>query len=327
MKLGEIYDFLVKRGMELDPRGVKAVKKQLEREKKSFESLKKAGREYYEREKLSNPYADTRLLYGERDREVKRMLVGVDMEIGEIILAHTLSNSGKKVDMVFAHHPEGRALAGFYGVMNMQADILAKYGVPINIAEGILEDRIKEVERGVLPLNHTRAVDAARLLDIPFICVHTPADNSVTSYLQKKFDREKPDTLDDIVKSLKTIPEYREAVRNNAGPKILVGSGRKRAGRVFVDMTGGTEGSEKVFEKFAQAGVGTAVCMHLTDKHRKEAEKYHINVIIAGHIASDNLGLNLILDDLIRKNVLEVMPCSGFRRFSRLKKGSPRKRN
>lgn len=70
----------------------------------------------------------------------------------------------------------------------MQADILNKFGVPINVAEDILSDRIKEVQRRVMPINHTRAVDAARLLNIPFMCVHTPADNAVTTYLQQLID-------------------------------------------------------------------------------------------------------------------------------------------
>ena len=38
--------------------------------------------------------------------------------------------------------------------------------------------------------------------------------------------------------------------------------------------------------------------MHISDEHKKEAEKHHINVVIAGHIASDNLGMNLLLDSV-----------------------------
>jgi len=61
-------------------------------------------------------------------------------------------------------------------------------------------------------------------------------------------------------------------------------------------MTGGTEGSVKLLEKLAQAGVGTLVCMHLSEKHLEEAKKQNLIVVVAGHMASDNLGLNLLLD-------------------------------
>ena len=46
-------------------------------------------------------------------------------------------------------------------------------------------------------------------------------------------------------------------------------------------MTGGTSGSEKAYEKMAAAGIGTIIGMHMGDKHREEAEKNYINVIIA----------------------------------------------
>ncbi len=167
-----------------------------------------------------------------------------------------------------------------------------------------------------MPLNHNRAVDAAKLLDMPIMCIHTPADNMVTAYLQKKFDEKKPSTLDYVVKLLKEEPEYSEAVKYNAGPAIIIGNKKRRAGKVFVDMTGGTGGSERAYEKLAQAGVGTVVVMHIGEKHRKEAEKHHINVIIAGHMASDSLGMNLILDKIEERGV-EILPCSGLLRYKR----------
>jgi hypothetical protein len=57
--------------------------------------------------------------------------------------------------------------------------------------------------------------------------------------------------------------------------------------------------------------------MHLSEEHRKEAEKRHMNVVIAGHISSDNVGMNLILDAVQKKGKIKIIPCSGFRRFSR----------
>jgi hypothetical protein len=142
----------------------------------------------------------------------------------------------------------------------------------------------------------------------------------VTSYLQKTFDKKAPDSLADVLKILKEIPEYREAVKNNAGPKVLLGSNERSAGKIFIDMTGGTGGAKDIFESLVNSGVNTIVGMHLGEDHRKEAEKRHMNVVIAGHISSDNLGVNLMLDELQKKGKLEIVACSGFRRFSRLKK-------
>ena len=319
MKLKKLYEAVVAKGIEADPRGKETVMKSLEKKEKAYDEMKKEDKEFFDIESLSNPYADTRILYGTGDEEIKAVLMGIDMEMGELLLADRLSSGGRKIDLVISHHPEGKAYANFYEVMRMQADILNRFGVPINIAEDLLEGRIKEVERRLSPVNHTRAVDMARLLDMPFMCMHTPADNMVAGYLQKTFDEKAPDSLDDILKILKEIPEYREAAKNNAGPKILIGAKERRSGKIFVDMTGGTEGSKDIFESLANSGVGTIVAMHLSDDHREHAEKRHINAVIAGHISSDNLGINLMLDELQQKGELDVIECSGFRRFSRIK--------
>jgi hypothetical protein len=59
--------------------------------------------------------------------------------------------------------------------------------------------------------------------------------------------------------------------------------------------------------------------MHQSEEHRKSAEKAYINVVIAGHISSDSIGMNLILDNLEKKG-LKIIPFGGLTRFSRNKK-------
>jgi putative NIF3 family GTP cyclohydrolase 1 type 2 len=291
------------------------VRKLLEKENKLYGEMSEEDKKEYDLDKLFNPYSDTRILYGDPEREVTRVLAGIDMETAEVLLADRLSAQGK-IDLIIAHHPEGKAIAALYQVMKLQEDLLAKFGVPINVAEGIMASRISEVKRGLMPLNHNRAVDAARLLDIPLMCIHTPADNHVSDYLQNMIDENNPETLGDLLKLLKGIPEYAEAVQYNAGPTIVLGSKERRAGKIMVDMTGGTSGSADAYAKLAAAGVGTLVVMHIGEKHRKEAEKNHINVIVAGHMASDSLGLNLVLDQLVQRGV-QVVPCAGLIRYER----------
>ncbi len=170
----------------------------------------------------------------------------------------------------------------------------------------------------MLPQNHNRASDAASLLGIPYMSAHTVADNQVADFLQQLFDSQKPEKLSDILDILKVIPEYKESAKIGAGPLILLGSKENRAGKVFADMTGGTEGAKEAIAKLADKGVGTMVCMHMSDEHYKEAKKNHINVVIAGHIASDNVGINLLLDAAEKEfGKLEIIEASGFRRFRR----------
>jgi hypothetical protein len=317
MKLKDIYKKAIEVAIENDPRGKDIVLNDLERKKKEFDDLKPDEKEFFDKESLQNPYSDSRILFGTDDEEIKNIFVGIDIDVGEILLADNLRSKGRKIDLLLSHHPSGMAFANLYTVMQMQSDILNRFGVPINVAEGIMDERIKEVERKLLPVNHTRAVDAARLLGIPFLCLHTAADNMVASYLQRLFDEKKPYLLSDVLDILKNIPEYKAARINNVGPKIILGSKERKSGKIFVDMTGGTEGAKEIFESLTTGGVSTIVGMHISEDHLKEAEKNHLNVIVAGHISSDTLGLNLLIDEISKYDSLEFLECSGFKRFSR----------
>ncbi|MBM7624644.1 Nif3-like dinuclear metal center hexameric protein [Sporohalobacter salinus] len=316
MKLREIYELALEMGIEADPRGEDEVNNKLKEIREEYEELDEEEKEEFDEAELDNPYSDTRILYGDSEEEINRILVGIDIDVSEILIADRLTEKGEDIDLVMSHHPEGKALAALHQVMHMQEDILYEHGVPINVAEGIMAERIQEVERRLMPVNHNKARDAARIFDIPLLSVHTPADNLVTKYLQNKIDEEDPKKVEDVIQLLKEVPEYKKAVTEKAGPKVVVGDEDRRAGKVVIDMTGGTGGSKEAFKNLSQAGVGTLVCMHIGEEHRKMAEENHINVIIAGHMASDSIGLNLFLDRLKEKEI-EIIPCSGLIRVER----------
>ncbi|NOX97492.1 MAG: NGG1p interacting factor NIF3 [Nitrospirae bacterium] len=319
MNAEEIYRLAIEMGIKADPRSKKEVYRQLEKEKKQYEKLEKDDKEEFDPERLVNPYPDTRFLTGSLKKKVKRVLVGIDIDPAEVLLADRLMEKGKNIDLIISHHPEGKALASLDKAMHLQEDVMCKYGVPINVAEGLMSKRIAEVSRGIAPLNHNRVVDTARLLDYPFICVHTPADNLVYNFVDTFIERKNPETVGELVEILKSIPEYKEATKIKAGPRIFVGNKDGRAGKIAAtEMTGGTSGAKEAYEKLSQAGVGTIVGMHMKETHKREAEKHHINVVIAGHIASDSLGMNIFLDELEKKRI-EIIPCSGLIRISRVK--------
>jgi putative NIF3 family GTP cyclohydrolase 1 type 2 len=287
MKLADFYSSVVKFGSELDPR----------RTKISF-------------------YPDTAILYGRPDTEIKNILVGIDIDVGELLLANKIRRENG-IDMVLAHHPEGRAWAAFYEVMQLQVDLLARAGLSRKVAEELLAERKREVERRVIANNHMRSVDAARLLDMPFMCAHTPADNHVAFFLERLMRDKKPKKVGDIIDILLEIPEYKYAQEQLSGPRIILGNPNRPVGKIFFEMTGGTEGHKEVFSKLYKAGVRTLVSMHLSEEHFRKVKDANLNVVIAGHISSDSLGLNLLLDRIVKKEKISVLGCSGFTRFDR----------
>lgn len=317
MKLQNLYEKAIQEGIKRDPRGSSVIKDLLAAEKKKLDKLEKNDAKDFDRDRLFNPFADSRILYGDPKTDVGSVIVGIDMEVGEVVLVDRLREKGKRIDLIIGHHPDGHALANFYEVMSLQADVFAKRGVAISIAESLTSTRMREVGRSVAAANHMQTVDAARLLDIPLMCLHTPADNHVYDYLQKLFDKKRPKRLKDVMDILTKEPEYKTAKQKNAGPFILNGCPESRAGKIMVDMTGGTEGSRDIFASLAQQGVSTIVCMHLSESHLKKAKEQHINVVNAGHIASDNLGLNLLLDAVFKGEKMNIIEASGFRRVKR----------
>ena len=315
MNIKDIYKLAIKIGIENDFRPKKQIEKQLKKQKENYEKLAKDKKEVFDMEKLTNPYSDSRIHFDNGKKNIKKVMAGIDIDTAEIMLAKELN-----IENIIAHHPIGMGLAGLDDVMHYQADILEQYGVPINVAESLMKIRISEVSRGVNPENHYKEIDAAKLLNINLLNVHTPADNLVAKIVDNKLKKDKPEYVSDIIKSLLEIPEYKEAAKKGFGPAIFSGSEENRTGKIaLTEITGGTSGSKDVYERLSQAGVGTVIGMHVTEEHRKKAEKYHINIVIAGHISSDSLGMNLFLDELEKKGI-EIIPCSGLIRISRNKK-------
>ncbi|MFA5349677.1 MAG: NGG1p interacting factor NIF3, partial [Candidatus Paceibacterota bacterium] len=109
MKLGRLYQKAVEFGSELDPRGKGKVT--------SFE--------------------DTAILFGSPDVEVRRIMVGIDIDGSELLIADRLRKE-KGLDLVISHHPQGGASAAFYKVMRLQVEMLEAVGVSRGVALELL---------------------------------------------------------------------------------------------------------------------------------------------------------------------------------------------
>ncbi len=317
MKLGEIYKMIVDMGIKADPRGENRIKDILKKSTDEYDKLEGIKKELADSDVTWNPYTDCRILYGDDDTEVGSVLAGVDITPGEIVLADRLGDKGTKIDLVMAHHPHGIGTSNLDFVMKLQPEQWAKIGVPIAQAESAMAKRLKEVHWATKPRNHTQTLDAAKLIDMPFMCAHTPADSLGYQYLTKYLSEKNPYTLGDLVDTLLEIPEYQSAQRYGAGPEILIGSKDGTCGEKFVFFTGGTSPGPKAIPKLAQAGVSTIITMHWTDGLKKATEEEGMYVVIAGHDSSDSIGMNLILDELEKKGVITHV-CSGIFRHSRI---------
>ncbi|MFZ5944419.1 MAG: Nif3-like dinuclear metal center hexameric protein [Bacillota bacterium] len=240
-------------------------------------------------------------------KNIRKIAFGVDIDTSEILLAKELG-----IDCVITHHPHSKHKVDLYKVMDNQIDRMVEAGVPINKAQKALAERKEQVDRSMHVSNYDKAANAAKLLDMPFISLHSPADLLVEDYLQQYLDdrlaNQPQATIKDIIDLLLEIPEYSNSY---AKPKVRVGSESSYAGRVFVTMAGGTSGGKDVVKAYFEAGIGTLVLMHVPDDIVKAVKEQNIgNIIVAGHMASDSIGINLLIKAIEEKGV-EVFRMSG----------------
>lgn len=241
--------------------------------------------------------------------DVRRVLFGIDMETQELLLAKSLD-----FDCVVSHHPHaGNAMIDFSKVMEVQVDKMVSFGVPINRAQKALRKKQLSIDIGMHVSNYDRTASAAKLLELAYLNVHMPADiiteNEVQAALDERFEDEPKATLGDVMAFLQNMDAYAAAL---AGPVIRVGSEKDYAGKIAVLMAGGTNGGAEVYKAYFDAGVGTIIAMHMPEDVKKAVEEQGFgNVIIAGHMASDSIGLRRIAEAW-RAMGLEVVTMAGI---------------
>ncbi len=319
MTIQEIYELALQMGTKADPRGGSIVKKLLEKRAEEYKELSPKKKKLFDLESLKNPYSDSRILFGDATVEVNKVMAGIDAGAPEVLLVDRLNQKGEGIDLLISHHPSGHAFAALHEVMDIQIDMFADAGVPANVAHSLFDLRMQKVKRGISPLNHSQAVDAARLLSVPLMSIHTVWDNLGNLFLGQYLAKRKLETAGDVLDYLNDIPEFVEATKGKAGPYIAAGAPDRRAGKIVSNFTGGTNPSKDLYKELAKAGVGTIVEMHVPEEAVEELAKLHVNVIDTGHMAADSIGANLFLDELERRGII-VIPSSGLIRVKRKEK-------
>lgn len=244
-------------------------------------------------------------------KNIKKILIGVDMETPELLLARELG-----CDCVVSHHPKAdTSRTEFTKVMESQIDKMVEFGVPINKAQKALKPRLETVGLGTHVSNFDRVSSAARLLNMPYMNIHQPADiigqRFVQVYLDERFVDNPKKTLKDVIDALNEIDVYKKTLPGTR-PVIRIGSEDDFAGKIAVLMAGGTGGGKDVLKAYFEAGVGTIVSMHCPEDDIKAIKEQNIgNLVVAGHMSSDSIGLNRIIEEW-EKHGVEVIKMSGI---------------
>ena len=226
--------------------------------------------------------------------DVHRVLAGIDVSDAAML-------AGKQMgyDCVAEHHGiMGKAMHIGDQMLKDQMMLMYNFGVPINVAQKAIEKRAKQESQRMHSKNLNRQADFAKLIQMPYIGLHTPADLIGQAIVQKRMDELNAVgpfvTLQNVVDALSEFPEIRNALQE---PAIRVGEPGSYAGRICVLYAGVTGGGANVYNTFFDYGVGTLIVMHMSEDDIKAVQEHNKgNVIIAGHMGSDSIGFNRVLN-------------------------------
>ena len=231
-----------------------------------------------------------------------------DVGAAELFMARQLGYHA-----VIAHHPAGYA-GPFWDVYHLHAGQMVAAGVPADEAEQAVAARIESFRAASQRENYDHAASVARLLEMPFLNIHSPLDEVGRRIMQRTVDEQlarKPDvTVADVRDALLALPEYAAARTEMQNP---LGSWDAPAGKVVVSHGAYTNGGYAVARAYLTHGVDTVCCIHfpLEDAQRLASEGVVGNILVMGHIAGDSVGINPYVARL-RDSGLEVTTFSGI---------------
>lgn len=230
--------------------------------------------------------------------EIETALVGIDAESPEIQLA-----AREGYDLLLAHHPVGVAGVTFPSVLDRQVDLMTDHGVPRERAEATIEDLRQDWGARAHMANYRHDVSIAELLDQPYVNLHLPPDELGRRAFVEAVAEAEPETVRDLRRTFASFPEIRAA---ETDVEVRVGHPDNRAGRVAIHHAAGANGGASVAKAYFDHGVDTVVYIHAdgsVERELREAVGDEKNLVITGHIASDAVGMNVLIDELELRGV------------------------
>ena len=238
---------------------------------------------------------------------IGHLLLGIDVGAAELFMARQLGYHA-----VVAHHPAGYA-GPFWEVYRLHVGQMVAEGVPRDVAEVAVAERIAGFEAASQRENYDHVASVARLLETPFLNIHSPLDEVGRRIMQATVDAalaaNPAATVADLRDTLLRLPEFAAA---RTRMQVALGSWDAPAGRVVVSHGAYTNGGYHVARAYLTHGIDTVCCIHFPreDAQRLAAEGVRGNILVMGHIAGDSVGINPYVARL-RADGLEVTTFSG----------------
>jgi len=240
---------------------------------------------------------------------IERILFGIDLKGSELKMAADL-----RFDCAISHHPVGGlSTLRFHRVLERHVDQMISAGVSRETAEETMAATIESRRILSSMTNYDHDPSVARLLDLPYLNIHTPLDEIGRRRMAEVADGVDADaTAAELIdRFYETFGEFRNA---ETEIEVHVGTPTNRLGRIAVSHGAGTNGGYPVAKAYFDAGIDTVIYIHCRpDDAKKLRDEFGDakTLIITGHIASDSVGINPYVDRL-RDEGLDVTVFSGI---------------
>ena len=317
MTLRELYRAAIEVGIAADRRGSEALDQQMRGLRERFDGMSEAEKAVFDQERLSNPFGDTRIACGNPDTQLSRVLLGIDIDASELLLATELTRRGQPVDAVIAHHASaiGGGLGSKYDTAIPQVAMAVEAGVPEPRAWKLVQEVIGTEDSSW----NLRSLQVAEALDLPLMTVHSPPDACLDEAAGAQIEREQPRTVGDLVDLAAAWPEcqwLKEKTRHSV--TVDVGDRRAPVGKVYRCLYGGWNPTPALFEELCKAGVGTFLVVASSASFRELAPKYGASIVVIPHYPADNAGINIMLDRIMPDgDTFDIVPVSNYVRCQR----------
>ncbi len=255
-------------------------------------------------------------------QDIRRFIFAMDVNVGLLHLAKQLG-----FDAVVGHHPCG-VLLHRGDVYRRHIDLLEMHGVSreksIPRVGEVIDAFVRRTENKRFrmlqyesPNQTILEVDAARLLNLPFMNIHNPFDELGRQILQRRIDEAAAQNpawrLGDVLRLIESLPEARYA-RDVYGiaPRLFLGDPEQKAGRVVFVHGALSAPHPAITRCYWENGVDTVIILHNEgeglDALRKEGGS---NLILTGHFLGDSIGMTPFIR-AIRDHGLEVVCMGGI---------------
>ncbi|OGF57771.1 MAG: hypothetical protein A2Z21_10225 [Candidatus Fraserbacteria bacterium RBG_16_55_9] len=242
-------------------------------------------------------------------KNLKNALIGIDLDAPELLIAKQLG-----FDLVISHHPKGgSSTLHFPEVLHRHTEMMIEHGVPKDVAEQAMAERIYDARCQAHIANYDHAPSFARMLNVSYMNIHLPLDEIGRQQMLASVKKLKPEsTVRELIERFKSdMSEFRNA---QTQMEVRVGRPENKIGRVAVSHACGTNGGYPVAKAYFDHGIDTVIYIHCAGpdsrKLQQEFQAQGKNLIITGHVVSDSLGINSFIHELENRG-LKLTRASG----------------